>query len=476
MNRKLILSILFLSFAIIISAQKVQDAEQYFNTGKCKEAYDIYHILLQKKPKDILLNYKAARCLFSMKQYDLAEQHFLLTKKIQKSYYYLACIYFQQYRFVESAEHFDLYKELAAKEITPEELEEVNTRILKTQMGLSMMQRVEKVAIVDSVKYHKKDFFRAYRLGSDVGIINYFDSVFPAGQSFTTAGASVFMTGRKDRMVFSVLDPHDKHYDLQISYRLIDGWTASTPLSKVLNTPADENFPFVLPDGITIYFASSGNNSLGGYDIFFSRHNSANEEYTTPKNIGMPFNSPSNDYMLAIDELAKVAWFATDRRQHPDTVVIYEFIPNETSNLIDTNDIIELTRYAKLTKYHMAEYTPQMLNTSPNIADNLPDTIEINFVVNDTLTYTTIDQFQSEEARDLYLKFIEVDKQLSTYTRLLKNKRREYMFLKREKEQKRIYLEILKIEENVFTHTDLLKEYLHKTRRSEINALNQVSR
>ena len=62
-------------------------------------------------------------------------------------------------------------------------------------------------------------------------------------------------------------------------------------------------------DGITIYFGSEGHEGLGGYDIFTSRFNSETADYLPPQNVGMPFNSPYNDYMMAFDELAGVGCF-----------------------------------------------------------------------------------------------------------------------------------------------------------------------
>ena len=62
------------------------------------------------------------------------------------------------------------------------------------------------------------------------------------------------------------------------------------------------DYPYVLTDGITIYYASDGPGSMGGYDIFVTRYNTNTDSYLMPENVGMPFNSPYNDYMYVIDE------------------------------------------------------------------------------------------------------------------------------------------------------------------------------
>lgn len=56
-----------------------------------------------------------------------------------------------------------------------------------------------------------------------------------------------------------------------------------------------------MADGVTIYYASDGE-GLGGYDIFVTRYNTNTDTYLVPENVGMPFNSPYNDYMYVIDD------------------------------------------------------------------------------------------------------------------------------------------------------------------------------
>lgn len=88
------------------------------------------------------------------------------------------------------------------------------------------------------------------------------------------------------------------------------------------------NYPFMMPDGTTFYFAATGEESIGGYDIFVTRFDSESGSFLKAENIGMPFNSTANDYMYAIDEFNDIGWFATDRSQPEGKVCIYIFIPS----------------------------------------------------------------------------------------------------------------------------------------------------
>ena len=100
------------------------------------------------------------------------------------------------------------------------------------------------------------------------------------------------------------------------------------PLS--LGGEKNAEFPFMMPDGVTLYFASDGEGSIGGYDIFVATRDAQSGEYLQPQNLGMPYNSPFDDYLLAIDEYNGVGWWATDRNRLGDNITVYLFKVNDT--------------------------------------------------------------------------------------------------------------------------------------------------
>jgi hypothetical protein len=74
------------------------------------------------------------------------------------------------------------------------------------------------------------------------------------------------------------------------------------------------------PDGKTLYFASKGHNSMGGYDIFVSTYNESTQSWTTPKNLEFPINSPDDDYLYVTDSSGKFAFFSTGRYSPPGKI------------------------------------------------------------------------------------------------------------------------------------------------------------
>lgn len=77
--------------------------------------------------------------------------------------------------------------------------------------------------------------------------------------------------------------------------KLPDGsWSKPQNLGPKINTPFDEDSPFLAIDNKTLYFASNGPKSMGGFDIFVSI---ADEDgnWSDPINMGSPINSPGDD-------------------------------------------------------------------------------------------------------------------------------------------------------------------------------------
>ena len=447
-------------------AQTRRDGEFLFNKGRYQEAYDVYVKLMNRQPKDYLLKYLAGRCLFEMERYEDAILLFDVAAKkdVFKANVFLGEIYFSQYRFEESVEAYSTYIE----SLEPGQDSLLNIyqpKLIKSNLGASMIDRVEDIAVIDSVKVHKQHFLSAYRLPRDLGKLDLYYEVYGMP---TEQPQGAYYTGRGDKMLFSNKVYGDQ-LDLNVSYRLVGGWSEAANLTSVLNTPEDENFPFELPDGVTLYFASKGHNSLGGYDIFLSRYNATINEYSEPVNIGMPFNSPANDYLYVFDEMTHIGWFATDRFQHPDTVVVYEFIPNNEKILIKTEDVEYRRQAAQMKVYRKAKFSTE--DDEKVAAEIEKQESEINFLVNDGIVYTRMAQFRSDEAKALYVKAQEADKRLSTLLRLLEGKRREFFFSGVEEDQNILRAEILELEAEVRKYKDLVDEYILQTRREEIKEL-----
>jgi outer membrane protein OmpA-like peptidoglycan-associated protein len=81
-------------------------------------------------------------------------------------------------------------------------------------------------------------------------------------------------------------------------------WGPALNLGPAINTVYDEYSPFIHPDGETLYFSSKGHNSMGGYDVFFSRTKNGDKTWLEATNVGYPVNGPGDEafYMVSPDK------------------------------------------------------------------------------------------------------------------------------------------------------------------------------
>ena len=89
-----------------------------------------------------------------------------------------------------------------------------------------------------------------------------------------------------------------------------------------LNTIYNEDNPFIKSDGTTLYFASEGHSSIGGFDIF--KCTIQNDAISNLQNVGFPINSASNDRFIFFTEDGKKAFLDTDRKGGQGEKDIYE--------------------------------------------------------------------------------------------------------------------------------------------------------
>lgn len=105
--------------------------------------------------------------------------------------------------------------------------------------------------------------------------------------------------------------------DIWLSQRQPNGqWGAPINLGDPVNTPGDEQSPFIHADGQTLYFMSNGHPSIGGFDLYLARRQSPCStpcpEWGIPQNLGYPINTEGNEGALSVSLDGKTAFFATD--------------------------------------------------------------------------------------------------------------------------------------------------------------------
>ncbi len=88
-------------------------------------------------------------------------------------------------------------------------------------------------------------------------------------------------------------------------------WSDPVNLGPEINTPGDEMFPFI-HNNRTLYFSSNGHAGLGGLDVF-SVHVSL-DSIGMPLNLGLPVNSPADDFGFVLDPVGAFGFFSSNRK------------------------------------------------------------------------------------------------------------------------------------------------------------------
>ena len=118
-------------------------------------------------------------------------------------------------------------------------------------------------------------------------------------------------------------------------------WGNSKNIGAPINTKYDEEGVFMHPDGVTMYFCSKRDGSMGGYDIFYSENDGAGN-WSTPVNIGYPVNTPDDDVFFVVAGNARYAYYSSAREDGYGLQDIYRitFLGPEKMLVMGTEDML----------------------------------------------------------------------------------------------------------------------------------------
>ncbi|WP_420459599.1 OmpA family protein [Neolewinella sp.] len=106
-------------------------------------------------------------------------------------------------------------------------------------------------------------------------------------------------------------------------------WSEPRNLGAAINTPEDEEAPFLSNDAETLYFSSMGHGGLGDQDIYFSRLDRTTGRWAEAVNIGPPINSPARELGFHLTADGRQGYFASDRPGGEGGLDIYGFTLSE---------------------------------------------------------------------------------------------------------------------------------------------------
>lgn len=323
------------------------------------------------------------------------------------------------------------------KNITQAKRRRKDTSVMDAQLercnrGVQALRGTDHVVVVDSVVVDKQTFLAAYNISDEMGKV-----------TMTNKGRTTEFTTQLGNKVYA--SEPDKESLQLYTYYLENGRRTEKKLVEGLDVDGDINYPFLMSDGSTLYFAARSSEGLGNYDLYITRYDYDEDKYYRAESLGFPYNSYANDYMMVVDEERHIGWFASDRYQPEGKVCIYTFIPNSSRHPYDyENDpLAEIITAAKLrpikatwTKENEAARQQALMTLKKaSQSDKRQTNYEFTLVINDQKTYHFYRDFRSPQAKLQCKEWMDKSAQLKEVGKKLQTQRDSYRKSKGNKEQ-----------------------------------------
>lgn len=360
-----VLFIIFL-YSGSFAQQKLSEGEQdvknkaylFFNDDNYVEALPLFSRLLSLYPKDPEYNYAYGVCLVEENK-DLDKALTFLnyaSKNVDKpsALYYIGKVWHMKYQFDDAIKFYTQFKEKAKKD----DLKKypVDRQIKMCNSGKDLIRYVSILNIEVNKIVKSKDFYYSYEVDDFGGKIlvkpeEYKTKLDKKKEKNSENKTLMFLSTELNVVYYSSYGENDKN-GKDIYRRVKDNasglWMPPENLGTVINTPYDEDFPYIHPDGQTLYFSSKGHNSMGGYDIFKSTYDWATNTWSAPINLDFPTNSPYDDYLYISDAKESIAYFASNRETGQANVSVYRIKVNKNPKKKEIENFEEILKKSKL--------------------------------------------------------------------------------------------------------------------------------
>lgn len=285
-----------------------------------------------------------------------------------------------------------------------------------------MIHNTQRIMFIDSMVVPRQEVFKQLRLTTQ------------AGRVWQESNDTYYENELGFRRFYA-----KENGKLYTQHRLGSEWCDEQELSGIIEPGAIDSIscPFLMNDGLTLYFAARGTESIGGYDLFVTRYSTDNKSFLKPENIGMPFNSTADDLFYIIDEGANIGYFATTRKQPEGYACIYCFVPPTTrQTYAEGYSEAQLKHLAAITNIAETWSSEQertiaverMLSaTQPSASSPSSDNAQQAFVINDNIVYTKSGDFRAPGNADRYKQLTQMRRDYERQSQELQKTRNYYV-------------------------------------------------
>ncbi len=310
--------------------QLIKGANDQFNAKNYKEAIPLFSTLVSNYSKDPTYNYKYGASLLyggTDKEKPIKYLKFSVSRPEVKpiAYFYYAEALHLNYEFDQAIKYYKKFTNSANSSTIKKNT--VENQIRQCQNGKTLLKTITDLIVLDQKNTLVKDFYKVYDLSDQGGQILVKTDEFRSPYEIKNNINGLFYFPKNaEKIFFSSHTFENKNgKDIYYAVRNADAtWSKPVSLGKAINTEFNEDFPYMSADGTTLYFASEGHNSLGGYDIFVARLDTGTGSWTKPQNLDFAINTPANDYLFIPNLSGETAYFASERQTPLGEVSVYQ--------------------------------------------------------------------------------------------------------------------------------------------------------
>jgi hypothetical protein len=241
-----------------------------------------------------------------------------------RAYFYLGRVYHFNYLFQDALNQYKKYKSLAnSKQAKSLNLE---MYINMSENGQSLMKNLSDIVVIDKKTTSVDKFNYSYDLkdiGGRILVTEEFQTKIDKKKNHKSI--IYFPPLNQDILFYSSYgEVGDNGLDIYFKKRLSGGgWSSPKILPENINSPYDEDFPFLNSNGTTFYFSSMGHNSMGGYDIFRCNYDATTNDFGPISNLDYKINSTDDDILYLVDKNNKNAIFSSKRSSEGGMIDVY---------------------------------------------------------------------------------------------------------------------------------------------------------
>ncbi|MEZ4798332.1 MAG: hypothetical protein R2809_00860 [Flavobacteriales bacterium] len=312
--------------------QLAKEANELFTSGEFLKAYPLYSQLVSLYPQNADYSFRFGACaIYSDPDKTKAIQFLNSATKRNVSdataWYYLGRAYHLNYQFREAVSAYETFVSKADPKTAAKF--ETDREIQSCIYGSNLLSNIKDVVVINKTEADKENFFRYMNLEGIGGkILTVPEELQSKLDKKSTSKGVIHYPGNSTTIYFSSYgNDGATGKDIYKAQVLPDG-KFSTP-EKVrggVNTKYDEDYCFMHSNGHTLYFASKGHNTMGGYDIFKCELDPKTGSFGPAINLDFAINTPDDDIFYIADSLNQKAYFASGRTSDLNHLHVYNVL------------------------------------------------------------------------------------------------------------------------------------------------------